>query len=91
MPSIDIHHTHSLSPQDARQAVQEVADKLAGRFGAACHWSGDHMEFSSSGVDGRIALGPGEVRVTARLGLLMSAFKGPIESEIRRVLDERFV
>jgi putative polyhydroxyalkanoate system protein len=28
--------------------------------------------------------------VTAKLGFLLSAMKGPIESEIRRVLDERF-
>lgn len=91
MSSIDIHHTHSLSPGDARQAVQEVAEKLSDRFGVACNWCGEHLEFSTSGVDGKIALAPGQVHVTARLGLLMSAFKGAIESEIRRVLDERFV
>jgi putative polyhydroxyalkanoate system protein len=90
MSNIDIHHTHSLSPDQARQAVQEVAEKLSARFGLACDWCGDHLEFSTSGVDGRIALAPQQVHVTARLGLLMSAFKGPIEAEIRRVLDERF-
>ena len=45
---------------------------------------------SRHGVDGRIALLPGEVRVTAELGFLMAAMQGPIESGIRRVLDERF-
>ncbi|GAB3332776.1 polyhydroxyalkanoic acid system family protein [Marilutibacter aestuarii] len=91
MPSIDIRHAHSLSPDQARQAVEEVAGKLSERFGVACEWCGDRVDFNTSGVQGRIALEPGQVHVTAQLGLLMSAFKGPIETEIRRVLAERFV
>jgi len=35
-------------------------------------------------------LAPNELHVTAQLGVLLSAMKGPIEHEIRRVLDERF-
>ena len=90
MPSIDIHHTHSLPHAKARKAVQEVAEKLAERFGVEYDWDGDTLNFARGGVDGRIDLAPKSLRVTANLGFLMSAFKGPIESEIRRVLDERF-
>ena len=90
MASIDIQHPHTLAPPRARQAVQEIADKLADRFGAECHWDGDILDFTRSGIDGRIALLPGQVHVTAQLGFLLGAMKGPIEAEIRRVLDERF-
>ena len=45
--------------------------------------------FQRSGLEGRIQLEPDELRVTAKLGFLLSAMKGPIESEIRRVLAER--
>ncbi|MFP7721373.1 polyhydroxyalkanoic acid system family protein [Lysobacter sp. A3-1-A15] len=90
MSSIDIRHAHSLTPARARVAVQEVADKLAERFGVTCAWQGDILTFSRSGVDGRIALAPQELHVTAQLGFLLSAMKGPIESEIHRVLGERF-
>jgi putative polyhydroxyalkanoate system protein len=90
MPSIDIRHSHSLPHAQARKAVQEVADKLADRFGVACDWDGDTLKFARSGVDGKIDLAPKSLRVTANLGFLMAAFKGPIEAEIRRVLDERF-
>ncbi|MDQ3289004.1 MAG: polyhydroxyalkanoic acid system family protein [Pseudomonadota bacterium] len=90
MPSIDIHHPHSLPPAKARSAVQEVADKLADRFGVACRWEGHVMHFTRSGVDGYIAVQPRELHVTAQLGFLLSAMKGPIEAEIRHVLDERF-
>ncbi|QSX77790.1 polyhydroxyalkanoic acid system family protein [Agrilutibacter solisilvae] len=90
MPSIDILHEHSLPHAKARKAVQEVADKLSERFGIQYDWAGDTLNFSRAGVDGKIALAGTNLRVTADLGFLMSAFKGPIESEIRRVLDERF-
>jgi putative polyhydroxyalkanoate system protein len=90
MSHIDIHHTHSLPHAKARTAVQQVADKLAERFGLDCQWEGETLHFERSGVDGRILLEPNSLRVTANLGFLMSAFRGPIEAEIRRVLDERF-
>lgn len=90
MASIDIRHPHALPPARARQAVQDVADKLVNRFGAAYHWDGDILHFSRSGIDGHIALQPGEVHVSAQLGFLLGAMKGSIESEILRVLDERF-
>jgi putative polyhydroxyalkanoate system protein len=90
MPSIDIRHAHSLPHAKARKAVQEVADKLAERFGFDYDWDGDTLNFTRSGVDGKIDLAPKSLRVTANLGFLMSAFKGPIESEIKRVLNERF-
>jgi putative polyhydroxyalkanoate system protein len=90
MSSIDIKHAHSLPHAQARKAVQEVADKLAERFGIGYDWDGDTLKFARSGVDGKIDLAPKSLRVTANLGFLMSAFKGTIESEIKRVLDERF-
>ena len=90
MPSIDIRHSHSLAPGKARRAVDEVAAKLADRFGVACEWDGDTLNFVRGGVDGKIALGPQQLHVTAQLGFLLSTLKGPIEAEIRRVLQERF-
>ncbi|HEY5804514.1 MAG TPA: polyhydroxyalkanoic acid system family protein [Lysobacter sp.] len=90
MSNIDITHPHSLSPEQARQAVQEVAQKLADRFGMDYAWAGDVLNFNRSGVDGHIALEPEQLHVTAKLGFLLSTMKGPIEAEIKRVLDERF-
>ncbi|KGM57684.1 polyhydroxyalkanoic acid synthase [Lysobacter arseniciresistens ZS79] len=90
MASIDIQHPHTLPPAHARQAVQDVADKLVDRFGMECRWNGDILDFTRTGVDGRIALLPGQLHVTAQLGFLLGAMKGPIEAEIRRILDERF-
>jgi putative polyhydroxyalkanoate system protein len=90
MSRIEIQHAHGKTPAQSRQALEEVAGKLSSRFGVRHRWEGDTLAFDGPGVDGRIAMQPGMLHVTAELGLLMSAMKGPIESEIRRVLSERF-
>lgn len=90
MPSIEIRHSHSLAPSQARKAVEEVAVKLAERFGLTCDWDDDVLNFTRSGVEGKIAMEPHQLHVTAHLGFMLAALKGPIEAEIRRVLEERF-
>lgn len=89
MSSIDIHHAHSKTPEQARAAVEQAAAKLNDRFGMQSHWQGERLHFSSSGVEGAIELLPTQVRVTAQLGFLLTAMQGMVEAEIRRVLAEK--
>jgi putative polyhydroxyalkanoate system protein len=89
MASIDITHRHSLPPEAARRAVEEAVKKLGQKLGVDYRWDGDTLHFQRQGVDGRIAMAPGEVHVAATLGLLFSALKGTVESELLRVLRER--
>ena len=90
MSEIDIRHSHSLPLPKARKAVEEIAKKLASKFDMDYGWDGDDLHFTRSGVDGRIHLTAKQIRVTARLGFLLSALKGTVEQEIRKVLAERF-
>ena len=90
MSRIDIRHPHALSKAKARKAVEDVARKLAEKFDMDYGWEGDTLNFSRSGVDGHIVLGPDDLHVHAKLGFLTAMFKDPIENEIRRVLKERF-
>ena len=90
MSKIDIRHPHSQPMAKARKSLEDVAAKLDDRFGMQSRWEGDTLHFSRSGVDGHIALAPDSLHVTAQLGFLLSAMKGSIEQEIRRVLDEKF-
>jgi len=90
MPSIDIRHRHSKSLKDARASVERVAQKIQQKFDVSCAWEGDTLAFERSGVHGQIELSKGEVRVVANLGFLMMALKGPIESEIHKVLEKEF-
>ena len=90
MAMIDIHHAHTLPDAAARQAVEDVAIKLGRKFGLDYRWVGDALHFVRPGVDGHIAVLSGQLRVTAKLGLMMSAMKGTIETKIRQYLDEEF-
>ena len=58
MSRIDIRHPHSLSKAKARKAIEDVARKLAEKFDMDYGWEGDTLNFSRSGVDGHIVLGP---------------------------------
>lgn len=91
MSRIEIRHPHSMPRAKARKAMEDFARKLSEKFSFDYEWDEDDtLHFSRSGVDGKIALLPKELWVDAKLGLMLSAMKGPIELEIRRVLDERF-
>lgn len=90
MPSIDIRHPHTKTRKQARTAVTRVADKIQERFEVGCAWNDDILEFSRSGVDGEIRVLDDEIQVLVNLGFLLSALRGPIESEIRRYLEREF-
>lgn len=89
MPGIDIRHPHQLPLAQARQAVEQAVATLGHRYGLDYRWEGDTLHFVRPGVDGHIALAPGEVHVTATLGMLLSAMRGRIQSELERLLAER--
>lgn len=90
MSHIDIRRKHSRPLKDARAAIERVAAHIAEKFDVEYGWNGNSMEFSRAGVDGHIAVSGKEVHVTATLGFLLGAIKGPIEREVQRYLDEEF-
>jgi len=89
LSQIDIEHAHSRTPEQVRQAVEGIAAKLQERHGLSSRWEGDVLALGGPGIDGRIEMLPGKVRVQAELGFLFSALQGMVESEIRRVLAEK--
>ncbi|MCX7033524.1 MAG: polyhydroxyalkanoic acid system family protein [Arenimonas sp.] len=90
MSQIDIRRKHSRPLKDARAAIERVAEHIAEKFDVEYGWNGNSMEFSRGGVDGHIAVSAKEIHVTATLGFLLGAIRGPIEREILRYLDEEF-
>lgn len=90
MPSIDIKRAHSRPLAAAKKSVQRVADHIAKKFDVACEWKGDTLNFHRSGVDGHIKVTARQIHVTAELGFLLLAIRGPVEREIHRYLDEEF-
>lgn len=90
MSSIDLQRPHTLGLQRAREIVDGVAAAMQRKFGIHSQWEGDALRIQRSGMDGRIEVSADNVRVHARLGLMLGAFKGRIEEEIAHQLDEHF-
>ena len=87
LATIDITRPHTLGPDGARHAADQVAARLVAEYGVRSWWEGPALHVSGRGISGRLDAGPDTVRVTARLGLLARAFAGPLRREIERELD----
>ena len=90
MSHIVINRSHPLTLDQSRRAAETLAAQLADHYDIHCHWQGDALHFERSGVSGHIALEPGTVRISARLGFLLVPLKQRLEQEIHRYLDEMF-
>jgi putative polyhydroxyalkanoate system protein len=82
MADIQIVQEHNLSPERARVAAQQVADKVAAEFGMACRWDGNVLRFERSGVEGALTLEERRAALQIKLGFLMGAFKPAIEAKV---------
>lgn len=90
MSYIDMHACHTLDHKEAQSAADRLAADLARKFDINYEWSGDHIHFDRPGVDGTITVRDSEIRIKARLGLVLMFLKGRIEEEIVTYLTEHF-
>ncbi|MDF3981141.1 polyhydroxyalkanoic acid system family protein [Luteibacter sp. PPL201] len=90
MAKIDIRRPHGKSLPEARAVVEKVATRMSEKLGTTGGWQGDAYTFSGSGVKGAITVSDTDVHVAVELGMMLSAVRGMVESEIRKKLDEHF-
>ena len=88
MPVIDIHRPHAGTVASTKAAIERVANGISAHYGVVHQWVGDELQFTRSGVKGRITVASNDVHVRVDLGILMGAMKPIIEREIDRQLDE---
>jgi putative polyhydroxyalkanoate system protein len=92
MPDINISRTHDLGLAKARKVAYQWAEKAENDLGMSCEYeeskTGDLVSFTRSGVEGTLKVSPTSFDLNAKLGFLLGAFKGKIESEIQKNLDE---
>ncbi|MFM1990628.1 MAG: hypothetical protein RJA99_3585 [Pseudomonadota bacterium] len=90
MSTIDFKRDHALGLKKAKAAAQRVADEMEREFGMAHEWEGNVLRFSRTGVSGEMTIGKDHVELHAKLGFLLSAFRGRIEETLHRNFDEYF-
>ncbi len=90
MADINIVQAHNMTPERARAAAQEVADKIAGEYGLACRWDGDALRFERSGVNGVLTLTGQQAAMEINLGFLMGAFAPSIRAKVADKMQRVF-
>ena len=92
MADIHIHRVHQLGLTKARKMAWQWAEAVEEKFGMECTviegTDSDVVEFTRAGVEGELIVAADSFDLTARLGLLIGAFRGRIESEIEQNLDK---
>jgi len=91
MPDIKIHRDHSLGLAKARKIAWQWADEVEKKFDMECtvvegEFS-DTVEFTRTGVNGRLVVAVDHFDLDAKLGFLLGAFSKTIEGEIQKNLD----
>ncbi len=90
MSFIDIKRSHSLTPEQARQLANDLAEDLAGEFSIDYGWEDDVLYFQRTGVHGQINVDENHIHIQAQLGFLLVFLKPRIEEEIESVLADHF-
>jgi putative polyhydroxyalkanoate system protein len=92
VPDIRIHRDHTLGLAKARKVALKWAEEAESRFDMACTIlegeTSDTVEFSRTGVKGRLIVAAKHFDLEAKLGFLLGAFSRTIETEITKNLDD---
>jgi putative polyhydroxyalkanoate system protein len=91
LADLHIRREHSLTLAAARKIARSWAEQVQSEFGMQCSYAEgakeDCIDFTRSGVKGRLLVTADHFDLDAKLGFLLGAFKGKIEAEIVKNLD----
>ena len=91
MPDIRIHRKHALGLEKARQVAWQWAEEVEKQFDMECTVvegkTSDTVQFTRTGVNGRLIVAADHFDLDAKLGFLLGAFAKTIEGEIQKSLD----
>ena len=92
MPDLSIHRDHALGLPKARKVALKWAEEAEKKFDMECTIIegdfSDTVEFTRTGVNGRLIVAADHFDLEARLGFLLGAFSKTIEREIQKMLDD---
>ncbi len=93
MAALHIVREHGLGLAKARKIAARWADEVQRELGLSCRAEAEpgaeRIHFERSGVSGFLRVTAERFELEAELGWLLGAFKGRIETEVLRHLDEQ--
>jgi putative polyhydroxyalkanoate system protein len=91
MADIHIHREHGLGLARAREIAWSWAEQVEQKFDMECTVlegeTSDTVEFTRAGVMGQLIVTGEHFELSAKLGLLLGAFRSTIEAEVQKELD----
>lgn len=79
--------THSKSPDEVREAVEHIAEKLSEAWGISYHWEENELKFNRTGVSGYILIRNGEVEVDVKKSFFLPISESMIEAKVTEYFD----
>lgn len=76
-----------MSQPDAKALAERLARDFETRFGLAWQWDGDDVRFQRRGIAGQMHVGPTNIVLEVRLGMLLAPLKPAIERRVNAELD----
>ena len=92
MADLHLHREHTLGLARARKVAMKWAEDVESKLDMECTMiegdDEDVLEFTRSGVDGRMTVAATFFDLEAKLGFLLKPFLASIEAEVRKQLEE---
>lgn len=90
MADIHAHKKHNMTLDQAKQTAQRLAEQLQKEFQVDSEWQGNTLNFTRTGVKGKLDVTDTDVSLDISLGFMLKAFKGKIQAEIDKNFDKMF-
>jgi putative polyhydroxyalkanoate system protein len=87
---IIIKQPHQLSVENAKDAAQKIADRMAAEYDMTATWDGNMLNFERSGLSGTLVLHEKEAQLDVTLGFLFKAFSAKLEEKMAQQMKKVF-
>ncbi len=90
MADIVFERSHQIGLDRARAVAQRLADEMREEFRVDSDWEGNALCFKRSGLSGVLKVFDDRIRLEARLGFLLAAYKPKIEARLSENFERYF-
>lgn len=89
MATVKINHRYTMADDELKTQLDKLAAEMDSKFQLACHWQQDNcLQFKRGGASGEIVFKDNQLTLTIKLGLMLSAFKSKIQTDIQKFMHE---
>lgn len=88
MSRIQLHRPHAMDHEHALRVAGELAREMTAHYDVEWHWEGERLKLRRTGLKGDVAVNPQDIGVDLELSMILRPFRGRIEQEVVRQLED---